>query len=487
MSKGDIIETVRQAAPTSTRAATDRDGRLNDIAGVLNTQHGALVDLVIELLACPDDWSGEGVWTIEQFLAWRLGLSPATAAAVAVIAGRSDDLPVSLRAFRAGRLSLDQMAALARKAPWWSDAESCEYAATLTVTQLRRVLSQYPFPELDADGREVRTGPTRTEAEATALASDATPNDEAATDTPMPDASGPEAGAEAGGSGPTVIETDRSFCNWFIGDDGRFRLTADLDAATGDIVATALSEARDLLFQHGHEDVDGVDALREICERSLDAVVAPDRRRRYKVAMFFESDGTMTDSTGRAVPDNVRRQVSCDGTITPVALDNGLPVSVGRAQHIVPDRTRTLIERRDHGACRVPGCTSQLGLEVHHIVHWEHGGPTDTWNLLLVCAHHHRLHHRGRLGITGDADQPDGVTFTNANGRFIHHSGAAPNRPTRAPTGPAEPYRHPRGERLHLDWVLSNPPEAHRRELLDRVHAAGGTAADYLDSFRRRN
>ncbi len=200
--------------------------------------------------------------------------------------------------------------------------------------------------------------------------------------------------------------------------------------------------------------------------------------------MFFETNGEATDTGGRRVPDSIRQHISCDGTITPILLDNGLPVSIGRAQHIVPDRVRTLIERRDHNICRVPGCTSKLGLEVHHIIHWEHDGPTDTWNLTLICGHHHRMHHRGSLGITGNADQVDGIKFTNSHGRVIRQSGAAPNPPGEPPAPPPLPYEHPIGERLQLDMILFTPPAAHREELLKRAQAHGGTATDYLNSFK---
>ena len=132
------------------------EARMNSIAGVINVQCGALIDVILELRDGPDTWSGEGVWTIEQFLAWRIGVSPSTASALTSIAGRADDLPICVQAFREGRLSLDQAASIARKAPWWTDAESCDYAALMTVTQLRRVMSKYPFPVLDTDGREIR-------------------------------------------------------------------------------------------------------------------------------------------------------------------------------------------------------------------------------------------------------------------------------------------------------------------------------------------
>src|SRR6056297_1601559 len=55
------------------------DGRLNTIAGHLNTQHGLLVDCVIELLTDEASWAGPGIHTPEQYLTWRMGLSPARA------------------------------------------------------------------------------------------------------------------------------------------------------------------------------------------------------------------------------------------------------------------------------------------------------------------------------------------------------------------------------------------------------------------------
>ena len=109
---------------------------------------------------------------------------------------------------------------------------------------------------------------------------------------------------------------------------------------------------------------------------------------------------------GPALPDAVRRHLGCDARTRVVHHDhNGMAVSVGRSLRIVPDRTRLVVEHRD-GGCRVPGCGATRWLQCHHIVHWEDGGATDTANLLAMCSYHHGLHHRGRLGITGNADAP---------------------------------------------------------------------------------
>jgi hypothetical protein len=91
--------------------------------------------------------------------------------------------------------------------------------------------------------------------------------------------------------------------------------------------------------------------------------------------------------------------------------------------------------------------------------HWEHGGATDTPNLVCLCAHHHRLHHRDQLWITGDADRPDGLSFTSASGVPLP-SGPKPRPPTGPPTQPRGRYRHPLGEDLDHACLYFHPPRA---------------------------
>jgi hypothetical protein len=96
---------------------------------------------------------------------------------------------------------------------------------------------------------------------------------------------------------------------------------------------------------------------------------------------------------------------------------------------------------------------------IHHIVHWEDGGVTETPNLVCLCPHHHRLHHQGRLGIRGDADDPDGLAFTSETGLPIP-TGPRPRPPTGPPPPPRGRFRHPSGEQLHSRWLHFNPPRA---------------------------
>ena len=126
---------------------------------------------------------------------------------------------------------------------------------------------------------------------------------------------------------------------------------------------------------------------------------------------------------------------------------------MGRAFRTVPDRTRMVIEERDRG-CRVPGCDHSRWLHIHHVVHWEDGGTSDTANLLALCQRHHRLHHLGRLGIRGDADDPDGIVFTDEWGRQLapagrpHPPGEPPHEAAARLNIPTGNWSHPTGDRL---------------------------------------
>ena len=262
---------------------------------------------------------------------------------------------------------------------------------------------------------------------------------------------------------PQTRSTSRteSLAGWFD-DDGRYHLRGELDPDHGRIIDAALTEARDALFQAGQTKVSWADALVEMARRSLDG--APKgRRERFRVNWFIDPTDPIPArfSDGLAVPDWLRDQLLCDGTVTPVFTANGLPVSVGRTQYQVPDRTRRLVLARDR-KCRVPWCSQTRWLQVHHIIHDQHHGPTDTWNLAGLCPGCHRLHHRGQLGISGDADQPDGLTFTDAHGNVIDPA-TRPIKPTGPPPRvPTKPYEHPLGERLQRWAILfPDPPPDH--------------------------
>ena len=70
-------------------------------------------------------------------------------------------------------------------------------------------------------------------------------------------------------------------------------------------------------------------------------------------------------------------------------------------------------------------------------------------NLVALCSHHHRLHHQGRFDIRGDADDPDGLVFTDRKGRRLMGCGRPAAPGDVRITGNWTP---PSGERL--DWWM---------------------------------
>jgi hypothetical protein len=183
-----------------------------------------------------------------------------------------------------------------------------------------------------------------------------------------------------------------------------------------------------------------------------------ERRERFRINLFIdpEHSPTATWTNGIALPDAIRRFLTCDGLLAPVFVENGRPVDVGRSQRIVPERTRRLVLHRDK-QCRNPLCGARRGLEVHHVVHWSDGGPTDRRNLCVLCSRCHRDHHLGQLRISGDADEPDGLEFRDRFGRVIDTATRA-RPPTEPPPEPRRPYRHPIGEPLQRWAIVFNPP-----------------------------
>lgn len=423
------------------------DDVFDSTAGHLNAQHARLVSAVVWMFDNTREWQGDGLWTPEAYVRWRTGVSHSTAAKVVDVARRAAEFPRCIAVMQRGELSLDQMAPVVKHAPAWCDEQMSGLAPRLSVSQISKVAREYPWDVDLSPAGEAAEDDNESEAACVdetgvALAAD-----------------GADDGLVEAAPAPTApVQADEAWYGW--GDDGRFRLSANLAADTGSIVESALTNARDTLFNAGTPDVDTADALIEVAERSIDSI-EPERRSRYRINFHITDAGNVTDHTrvtdqrGRPVPAAPAERITCDSLVSPVEFVNGVPVSVGRSQHIVPDRTRRLVEHRD-GGCRVPGCASDRFVEVHHIIHWTHQGPTDTWNLICLCPKHHRLHHQGRLGITGDADQPDGVAFTDANGRILVESGARP-WPPGAPPPPIEgTYEHPIGERLDSRWLYFN-------------------------------
>ncbi len=96
---------------------------------------------------------------------------------------------------------------------------------------------------------------------------------------------------------------------------------------------------------------------------------------------------------------------ACDCMLIPAVLGTkSEPLDLGRQRRLISPGLRRALYLRDRG-CAFPGChRPPRHCQGHHIRHWADGGPTDLGNLVLMCAHHHRLLHRSGWQVRIAAD-----------------------------------------------------------------------------------
>lgn len=128
---------------------------------------------------------------------------------------------------------------------------------------------------------------------------------------------------------------------------------------------------------------------------------------------------------GPVTPETARR-LACDAGVVRMLTDPaGLPTDVGREQRTATAAIRRAIELRD-GHCVFTGCTAPASwCDVHHVIHWVHGGPTSCENGALICERHHTAIHEGGFTIARDPGTAVWHTY-RPGGSEIRIRGPAP-------------------------------------------------------------
>ncbi len=169
--------------------------------------------------------------------------------------------------------------------------------------------------------------------------------------------------------------------------------------------------------------VNKADALMEVAERSLAGGSSPrPAPERHQVVVHAEADALAGEGDrdgcgiedGPAICAETARRLACDASLLPILHGPKGVLDVGRKTRAVPPAMRRVLDRRDGGCCRFPGCENRRWVDAHHIVHWARGGETKLENLVLLCGHHHRLVHEGGFSLARMASgellfrRPDG-------------------------------------------------------------------------------
>jgi hypothetical protein len=386
---------------------------LSELAGQRNAIDGRIVEVIAEIER-DGLWGITGCRSLSAMVAWKLGLSSANAETITAVAQRLAEFPRCAQGVREGRLSLDQVGVIAKRAGEGSDEHYAELASVATVNQLRTAIKQEPRPDPEP----------RPEREASI----------------------------------TKSSDERGSC---------YRITLPaVEAAKFD---AALASHRDALFAECKRDVGeetegadqrpplptNVDAFLRLVDAGWDAEAArrPHGQHTTVVVHLDVKDKIAALHLGPLLSDADRQYLLCDATCEVWFERDGQVIGSGRATRTISRRLRRALEHR-HPTCAVPGCGATRGLHAHHIRHWEDGGETELSNLVLLCPYHHRLHHRGAITIIGPADR---LTVTDSEGRELSSASLA-RAPTRPPPA-VPPCRGPLGERAEWKWYTPFEPK----------------------------
>lgn len=383
---------------------------LAELTGQRNSIDGRIVEIAAEIDR--DELAGvTGARSVSALMAWKAGVAPRNAETVVAIARRLDAFPRCVQGMREGRLSLDQVGVIAERAADGSDAHYAELAAVATVAQLRTAVKLEPQPDSESKPEPRREFIRTEDGEHTTYR----------IRLPRVEAAKFDAAVQS--------HHDKVIAEW----------TRDHGEAAGDQAPPFPNR---------------VDALMSLVEAGWDSDVArrPHGAHTTVVVHLDPEKHSAALHLGPVLSDADRRLLLCDATCEVWLERNGQLIGAGRTTRTISRRLRRALEYRDR-CCVVPGCGATRGLHAHHIQHWEDGGPTELWNLVLVCPFHHRAHHRGLIAITGTAAT---LVVTDSDGDRL--SGGPLARPPTRPAPVVEPCRGPLGERAYWRWYTPFQP-----------------------------
>jgi hypothetical protein len=148
------------------------------------------------------------------------------------------------------------------------------------------------------------------------------------------------------------------------------------------------------------------------------------------------------EGTGRISPQAAREWLAGADFAPLIVSPNGAVLHFGRTRRLATAKQRLAAMIRDQH-CAFPGCDRPAGWsDVHHLVEWDAGGPTDIDNLALLCKrHHHQVVHA--QGFTPERHADGTLTWHRPDGTAIPEPyrdwPSAPPTSTERPTGHEPP------------------------------------------------
>jgi hypothetical protein len=385
------------------------DGELLDAVPVLQSTVNQVSALMTRFVAVADRrkaQKADGMWSMKSWLTGHCRLSGREAAAFVRNGRRLTELPALASAYAAGEVTPAHVGIV-----------------TSAVTPARMAVAE-------ANGIDLHT----TDEALTQAARVLGPEDTAAVVRRW------VAGIDPDGALDDAAGMQRVF-RMAVSADGRIYLTGHLDPVGGEIVHTAL-EARmngdrpaNDLRTHGQRMGD---ALVELARQALRSGELPKVRGaaaqvRVTIDWFALCATRGAPGVGGGelpfagpITAETARRLACDAGVVRILTDPaGLPLDVGQEQRCATTAIRRALELRD-GHCVFTGCTMPAAYcDVHHVIHWAHGGPTSCENGALLCERHHTAVHEGGFTVARDPGTAVWHTY-RPDGSEIRIRGSSP-------------------------------------------------------------
>lgn len=369
-----MFDTTGLDEPARKREVAAADRRVGELGSHINA---ANAELLAEIARIDElkGWADHGAKTPEEWVAWRLGVTPGDARHHIRIARKLKELPLISASFGRGELSYWQVRAIVPVATPEIEESLLNMARYSTAGQLQRLARAYKScldrAELELSNERHRL---------------------------------------------------RSL-NYYFDDDGFLVLHGRLDAEQGAVLVAALEAAEESLRAEIPDDPTEeritfeqrrADALGEVARAALAAPdgatpARPSTIIHVDVASLIDGFGERCElADGPSIASETARRLTCDCTFQSFFEADGDVIDVGRKKRTVSPRMRKALEERDR-ICVFPGCDRKKFTQGHHILHWTRDrGETKLENLALLCFHHHRLMHEGGFTMRAEAD----MTFT---------------------------------------------------------------------------
>lgn len=212
------------------------------------------------------------------------------------------------------------------------------------------------------------------------------------------------------------------------GDDGRVRVSIDLDAVAGEELSVALEPlTRPVPEPDGGNDRRSAgrrraDAFRQVIATYLSGSQRPESGGVLPHVTLIVPAGLTQDGRPMHLPNGADDPpslsftgpitpataglVMCEASVCAALVDGqGVPLNVGRESRLMTPAIRKALQIRDRGCAMCGAPVTRC--DAHHMRQWQHGGATCLENGVLLCRLHHGwIHQLGWEVFLGDDGHP---------------------------------------------------------------------------------